>query len=281
MRHCRDGIRKAVRMGAGVVALIAALVVLVPFPASAAVTSGTSQTRTGDSLYQPIPFGGLSSFDTSNVAYNFPVVGMASTPDGAGYWLVASDGGVFSYGDAPFLGSLGSLSLNAPIVGIGGARNGDGYRLVGSDGGVFTFGAATYYGSLGGQNITYPIAGIAVDPDGGGYWLLPNTNLPTATLGTWTGIEPSFMQFSGDSGNIVSDIDWSSWSTASAVGVGAWGYDNCVPDCAGGIVTDYPATITLSNPSDGRFTELTEDQSGPFGSTFMFTLPGPALGASS
>jgi hypothetical protein len=364
MGHCRDGKRKAAPVGAGLVALIAALVVLAPVPESAAATSGTT-TPTGDALYQPVPFGSLSSFDTSNVAYNFPVVGMASTPDGAGYWLVASDGGVFSYGDArfygstgatslnkpivgmaatptgrgywlvasdggvfafgdarfygstgaitlnrpivgmastpdgggywlaasdggvfsygdaPFSGSLGGLSLNDPVVGIGGARNGDGYWLVGSDGGVFTFGAATYYGSLGGQTVAYPIAGMAVDPDGGGYWLLPITTLPTATLGTWTGIEPSSMQFSGDSGNIVSHIDWSSWSTSSATGVGSWGYNDCVPDCAGGMVTDYPAMITLSRPSEGRFTELTEDQSGPFGSTFTFSLPGSALRASS
>ena len=38
---------------------------------------------------------------------NKPAVGMAATPDGGGYWLVASDGGVFSYGDAGFYGSAG------------------------------------------------------------------------------------------------------------------------------------------------------------------------------
>jgi hypothetical protein len=30
---------------------------------------------------------------------------MVSTSDGAGYWLVASDGGVFAFGDAGFLGT--------------------------------------------------------------------------------------------------------------------------------------------------------------------------------
>jgi len=30
---------------------------------------------------------------------------MAATPDRRGYWLVASDGGVFAYGDAGFYGS--------------------------------------------------------------------------------------------------------------------------------------------------------------------------------
>jgi len=46
------------------------------------------------------------------------VVGLAATPSGQGYWLVASDGGVFAYGDAVFYGSTGSLTLNSPIVGV-------------------------------------------------------------------------------------------------------------------------------------------------------------------
>ena len=37
-----------------------------------------------------------------------PIVGMAATPDGGGYWLVASDGGVFSFGNAAFHGSTGA-----------------------------------------------------------------------------------------------------------------------------------------------------------------------------
>ena len=38
----------------------------------------------------------------------------------AGYWLAGADGGVFSFGDAGFYGSMGDQHLNAPIVGIGG-----------------------------------------------------------------------------------------------------------------------------------------------------------------
>ena len=33
---------------------------------------------------------------------------------------MAADGGVFSYGDAPFGGSEGGTRLNAPMVGIAG-----------------------------------------------------------------------------------------------------------------------------------------------------------------
>jgi len=43
---------------------------------------------------------------------------MASTPSGQGYWLVASDGGVFPFGDAPGLGSTGGMALNKPFVGM-------------------------------------------------------------------------------------------------------------------------------------------------------------------
>ena len=49
---------------------------------------------------------------------NQPIVGMAPTPTGDGYWLVASDGGIFSFGDAAFHGSTGAITLNKPIVGM-------------------------------------------------------------------------------------------------------------------------------------------------------------------
>jgi hypothetical protein len=42
---------------------------------------------------------------------------MTPTPDGNGYWLHASDGGVFSFGDAVFYGSSGGIKLNQPVVG--------------------------------------------------------------------------------------------------------------------------------------------------------------------
>jgi hypothetical protein len=41
-----------------------------------------------------------------------------SSPDGKGYYLVASDGGIFSFGDAAFFGSIGGKPLNQPIVGM-------------------------------------------------------------------------------------------------------------------------------------------------------------------
>src|SRR4051812_19276489 len=64
-----------------------------------------------------------------------------------GYWFAASDGGVFNYGQAQFLGSTGAISLNKPVVGVESTPTGDGYWLVASDGGIFSFGDATFLGS--------------------------------------------------------------------------------------------------------------------------------------
>ena len=64
--------------------------------------------------------------------------------DGRCYWLVASDGGIFSFGDAGFHGSTGAIKLNKPIMGMASTHHGDGYWLVASDGGIFSFGDATF-----------------------------------------------------------------------------------------------------------------------------------------
>ncbi len=100
-----------------------------------------------------------------------PAVGMAGTPSGLGYWIVAGDGGVFAYGDAAFHGSTGALRLNSPIVGMAATPSGQGYWLVAGDGGVFAFGDARFSGSLGGQRINEPVVGMAASPFGG-YWLV-------------------------------------------------------------------------------------------------------------
>lgn len=103
---------------------------------------------------------------------NRALVGIAARPDGSGYWLTATDGGIFAFGTAPFLGSMGGSPLNAPVVGIAGAPDGAGYWLVASDGGIFSFGSAGYFGSMGGRPLNAPIVGIAATPDGAGYWLV-------------------------------------------------------------------------------------------------------------
>jgi hypothetical protein len=77
---------------------------------------------------------------------NQPVNGMAPTADGGGYWFVASDGGIFAFGDAQFHGSMGGTHLNAPVTGMAADAGTGGYWLVGADGGIFSF-LAPFYGA--------------------------------------------------------------------------------------------------------------------------------------
>jgi len=91
---------------------------------------------------------------------------------GEGYRFVASDGGVFDFGDATFYGSAGSTPLNAPVVGMADTPSSDGYWLVASDGGIFSYGDAAFFGSMGGRHLNRPIVGMAATPDGRGYWLV-------------------------------------------------------------------------------------------------------------
>jgi hypothetical protein len=104
-------------------------------------------------------------------ALNAPVVGITTTPDQGGYWMVASDGGVFNYGDAGFYGSAGNIQLNKPIVGMAATPDGKGYWLVASDGGIFNYGDAVFHGSAGNIHLNEPIIGMAATYQAGGYWL--------------------------------------------------------------------------------------------------------------
>ena len=113
-----------------------------------------------------------SSGRPGSIHLNKPIVGMAATPSGHGYWLVASDGGIFSYGDATFWGSTGSIHLNQPVVGMAATPSGHGYWLVASDGGIFSYGNATFMGSTGSIHLNQPVVGMAATPSGHGYWLV-------------------------------------------------------------------------------------------------------------
>ena len=114
----------------------------------------------------------ISSASLAPLALNAPVVGMAATPSGNGAWRVASDGGIFTSGDAHFYGSTGGHHLNQPIVGIAATPNGLGYWFVASDGGVFSFGNAKFHGSTGAMHLNQPIVGMTATRSGRGYWLI-------------------------------------------------------------------------------------------------------------
>jgi len=100
-----------------------------------------------------------------------------------GYWLVGSDGGIFTFGSASFYGSTGSLKLQRPVVGITPTKDRGGYWLVASDGGTFAFGDAGFYGSVPGlglnpagsglpHSLNAPIVGMVPAADGQGYFVV-------------------------------------------------------------------------------------------------------------
>ena len=99
-----------------------------------------------------------------------PAPAAGAYPLGEGYWTVASDGGIFSFGDAQFFGSTGDIRLNKPIVGAAATPFLEGYWLVASDGGIFSFGSAGFFGSTGSLQLNSPIVGMAAHPHGLGYW---------------------------------------------------------------------------------------------------------------
>ncbi len=102
------------------------------------------------------------------------IASLGSLADGGtgGYWLDAADGGVFSFGNATYLGSMGGRPLNRPIVGMAATPDHNGYWQVASDGGIFSFGDAAFYGSTGSLHLNQPVVGMAATPDGQGYWLV-------------------------------------------------------------------------------------------------------------
>ena len=189
----------------------AAAVSLLGLVGAAPVLGQVAGPPAGDATVLAV--GGAPAFgSTEGTALRSPVVGMAATPTGQGYWLVAADGGVFAYGDALFAGSTGALPLRKPIVALLPTASGQGYWLVASDGGifafgdapfagstavlplnqpivggaaalggyltvardggVFAFGSAPFFGSAGGLPLRQPVVGMAATPTGQGYWLV-------------------------------------------------------------------------------------------------------------
>lgn len=127
-----------------------------------------------------------------------PIVTMATTP--AGYWLIAGDGAVFPFGDAPYHGSvqdalntgnqlagierdwtlrppaaegvsLAKDALVSAVVDVVPSGAGAGYMMLASDGGIFNFGQTQFHGSAAGTEGFTAIASD-VTASGGGYVIL-------------------------------------------------------------------------------------------------------------
>lgn len=85
---------------------------------------------------------------------------------------MGSDGGVFTFGDASFFGSLPGLHMSVDdITGIASTPTGQGYYVVSKTGMVYAFGDARGLGSLPAGTAS-DVVSIVPTPNGGGYWLI-------------------------------------------------------------------------------------------------------------
>jgi hypothetical protein len=206
----------------------------------------------------------------------------------AGYWLTAGDGGVFAYGNAPFEGSAGSLTLNKPVVGMAATPDNGGYWLVASDGGVFSYGDAAFYGSTGSLTLNQPIVGMAATPDGYGYWLV------AADGGVFSFGDAQFFGSHGGSPlnkpvvGIASTPDGGGyWLVASDGGVFSYG-DAAFHGSTGSLTLNKPVVGIASTPDGGGYWLGASDggvfnfgDAGFFGSHGGSPLNAPVVGIAS
>ena len=190
---------------------------------------------------------------------NAPAVDVTDTPGGQGYWLSASDGGIFTFGDAKFYGSTGSMVLNKPIVSMAATPDGKGYWLVASDGGIFTFGDATFYGSTGNMVLNKPIVGMAATPDGKGYWLVASDG------GIFTFGDAKFYGSTGSMvlnkpivGMATSPDGKGYWLVASDGGIFTFG-DAKFYGSTGSMVLNKPIVGMTASPDGGGYTMVASD----------------------
>src|SRR5437660_303022 len=222
--------------------------------------SPLSRLRRGLAAFVVVALTGLLPLLTSGSA---APAGAAGAGPSTGYWMVASDGGIFAYGGAKFFGSTGSIKLNMPIVGMAATPSGNGYWLVASDGGIFSFGDAAFYGSTGSSRLTRPIVGMAATPSGQGYW-------PVASAGATSGL--------ADAGD-AADVGHPSGLTRPIVGMAVLPAraSGAVPGGQGtpanrgsGHVPTTGTTVTTAAPPIGAQTFASEALAGTYGT-------GPAI----
>jgi Secretory lipase len=206
---------------------------------------------------------------------------LAPLPIPQGYWETASDGGIFSFGQSGFAGSMGGHPLNAPVVGMAATPDGNGYWEVAKDGGVFSFGDATFFGSMGGKALNAPIVGMAASPDGNGYWEVASDG------GVFSfGDATFFGSMGGKALNapivaIAATPDGNGyWEVASDGGVFSFG-DATFFGSMGGKALNAPIVGMAATPDGGGYLEVAKD-GGVFSfgdATFFGSMGGKALNA--
>jgi hypothetical protein len=249
-----------------------------------------------DNVTEPTPHAGtvhhaLTSSDGQYNGLGTPDL-VASITDndlhglaGGGYRLLASDGGIFTFGNAGFFGSTGNQKLNSPIVGMATTPSGAGYWLVATDGGIFTFGDAGFFGSTGALKLNSPIVGMAATPSGRGYWLVARDG------GIFAFGDAGFFGSTGDIrlnrpivGMAATPSGRGYWLVASDGGIFAFG-DAGFFGSTGALHLNSPVIAMAATPDGHGYWLLAGDggiftfgNAGFFGSTGNLHLNAPVVG---
>jgi hypothetical protein len=269
----------------------------------AIVTDGGTQLLLDRDTLQPVDAdlfspakvaeGSLASFGQPSISRRFLqmatdrgifVYGLRQASPPTGYWLAASDGGIFTYGDAGFFGSTGDIALNKPIVTMSATPSRAGYWLAASDGGIFTFGDATFEGSEGGTPLNKPIVAMVPTRTGLGYWLVASDG------GVFTHGDANFYGSTGDIalnkpivGMAATPTGDGYWLVASDGGIFAFG-DAPFLGSTGDVRLNKPIVGMAALPAGAGYWMVASDggifsfgRAGFFGSTGDIVLNSPIV----
>jgi N-acetylmuramoyl-L-alanine amidase len=159
---------------------------------------------------------------------------MAATRDGRGYWLVARDGGIFTFGDAVFRGSGGATSLPAPVIGMVASPDGDGYWIALGNGQVLPFGDAAALSTPPVARTGFSLVGeiVGIDPGHNG----------------GNGADPGYINQPVWNGRELEACDTTGTATASGYTEAGFNFD--VASRLAGVLRSLGAAVIMTRPDN-------------------------------
>ncbi len=150
--------------------LVIAAAVLVAAPLSTVLHADSASAAVNPPVVRA--FGTAPKFAGPTAPLRAGIVAVAADASGKGYWSLSADGGVFTSGSSPYLGSPNGNTLAGFATDIASTPTGNGYWITTTHGAVYHYGDARWFGSARNQNLSKPVVGIAPTPTGRGYWLV-------------------------------------------------------------------------------------------------------------
>jgi uncharacterized protein YkwD len=214
-----------------------------------------------------------ASVGTVHVATTSPIVALAATPTGKGFWRATAHGDVMTTGDAHAYGSPAASNLPRDlIVGMTATPTGKGYWLVDRKGAVFSFGDAARRGSMAGHPLNHPIVGMAATPNGQGYWLVAGDGGVFAFNAPFKGSTGGFRLNKPIVGMASTSTGQGYWLVASDGGIFA--FNAPFRGSTGGIRLNHPVVGMARVPGTTDYSLVASD-----GGLFRFPSTSPFYGS--